>query len=278
MKKIVLALSVSVLLYAEIINGVALTVEGEPITLLEIKQEMRTMNTDAKRATDMLIRQKLEALEIEKRDISVSTSDVYEDIKKTAAANNMNVSQFYDAVREANGINSTELKEKIKEKLLSQKLYAAIAYSSVAQPSQNDIEEYYALHKEEFKHPSSFEVTIYNAKERSRLEQKIANPMLYAPDVVTNDQTLPYTRIAPELASLLEATEVGSFSQVVPDGQGGFFSFYLRKKEQAQEADIQSVQDEIVNAIMAQKREQVLGDYFARLRHNADIRTLRDVE
>jgi len=29
---------------------------------------------------------------------------------------------------------------------------------------------------------------------------------------------------------------------------------------------------------MAQKREQVLGDYFARLRHNADIRTLRDVE
>ncbi len=131
------------------------------------------------------------------------------------------------------------------------------------------------MHKDSYKHPSSFTVMIYQAKEKSRLEEKISNPMFYSPDIQTNEQVLPYDRIPPELASLLLRTPINSFSSIVPDGKNGYMSFYMKEIASAQEGGVESVKDQIVNAIMGDKREQVLGDYFARLRHNAEINTIR---
>ena len=135
MYKIFLTLILVASLNAEIVNGVAIVVKGKAITLYDIKKEMQLSRIDEKEASDVLIRKKLEEVETDERKISVSSSEVYDDIKKTAARNNFSISEFYEAVRNSSGITSTELKVKIKEKLLSQKLYAAIAYTAVAQPT-----------------------------------------------------------------------------------------------------------------------------------------------
>ena len=278
MYKIILTMFMVLTLKAEIVDGVAIVVKGEAITLYDIKKEMQLSQMDAKRASNSLIRRALENAEIRERNIHITSSDVYEDIKETASRNNMSVSAFYEAVRNSNGLSSSDLKEKIKQKLLSQKLYASIAYSSIKQPSDLDIKEYFGLHKKEFSYPSSFTTIIYNSQNRARLEQKINNPMIYAPDIQTQEQVLPYARIAPELASLLSRTSVNSFTQIVPNGKGGFMSFYLKAIEKPQEGDIESFKNQIINKIMSSKREQVSGDYFARLRHNADIKNIRTVE
>jgi len=275
MYKIFLILGLSALLNAEVYDGVAIVVKEKAITLYELKKEMEISNIDAKKASDILIRKRLEEYETQERKISVDSSEVYEDIKKTAARNNLNISEFYEAVREANGLSSAELKEKIKHKLLSQKLYGAIAYSSIAQPSEEEIKEYYELHKDNFIHPGSFTVVIYHAKEKERLQEKINNPMFYSPDIQTDEQVLPYERISPELASLLEKTPLNNFTPVVPDGKNGYMSFYIKAIESVKEGGIQGAQEQIVNTIMADKREQILGDYFAKLRHNADINIIR---
>lgn len=275
MYKILLTLLFIVSLNAKMVDGVAVVVKGNAITLYEIKELMKSSNIDAGKAADILIRKKLEESEISERKIEVSSSEVYEDIKQTAARNNMSISDFYEAVRESNGLSSTELKEKIKEKLLSQKLYAAIAYSNISEPSDSEIEEYFELHKEKFAHPSAFSVVIYVAKEKSRLQEKIDNPMFYSADIQTNEQELPYDKISPELASLLERTALNTFTEIVPDGKGGFMSFYIKEIKSAKEAGLESARGQILSLIMAEKREQVLGDYFARLRLNADIQTIR---
>jgi uncharacterized protein YqeY len=263
------------MLNAEIYDGVAVVVKDKAITLLDIKKEMIASNLDAKRASDILIRKKLEEIEVQERKINVSSSEVYDDIKKMAARNGMSISEFYDAVRESNGLSSSELKEKVKEKILSQKLYGAIAYSSIAEPSDSEIKEYYELHKDQYKHPSSFTVIIYDSKDKSRLQEKIDNLMFYAPDISTNEQTLPYDRIPPELASLLEKTALKQFTPIVPNGKGGFMSFYIKSIQEPKNISLDDVKSQVVNAIMAQKREQVLGDYFAKLRHNTDINVIR---
>ena len=263
---------------AQMINGLAMVVKGKDITLYDIKKEMKLSGANEKKATEILIRKKLEEAEIDERRISVSSSEVFDDIKKTASRNNMSISDFYDAVRNSNGISSSELKVKIKEKLLSQKLYSAIAYSSLSQPSEDDIKEYYELHKDSFSHPKSFDVVIYNAKDKQRLGEKVSNPMLYAPDIATNEQTLPYNRISPELANLLARTTLNSFTPIVPDGNGGFTSFYLKNIDSNSELSIDDVKEQVINIIMSEAREQVLSDYFARLKHNADIKILRTLE
>lgn len=275
MRKILFILLFASFIEAKVYDGVAVVVKNEAITLEDIKKEMKTSHTDVKQATDVLIRQKLEAAEIEERKIVVSSSEVYDDIKQMASRNNMSISDFYNAVREANGLSSTELKEKVKQKLLSQKLYSAIAYASMDEPSDEEITEYYELHKEEFSHPASFTVVIYDAQSKELLQEKVDNPMFYSPEIATNEQVLPYERISPELSSLLSRTPLHTFTPVVPNGKGGFMSFYIKSVESAKTAGIANVKNQIINAIMAGKREVVLNDYFARLRDNADINIIR---
>ena len=275
MKKIFFILVVALSLNAKVYDGVAVVVKDKAITLLDIKKEMQLSKIDAKRAADILIRKKLEEIEIQKRGIHVSSSEVYDDIKKIASRNHMSISEFYEAVRSSAGLSSMEYKEKVKQRLLSQKLYNAISYASMDEPSEDEVQEYYELHKEDYKHPASFTVIIYQAKDRSRLEEKVNNPMFYAPDVSQNEQTLPYNRISPELAQLLEHTKVDSFTAVVPDGKGGFMSFYLKEKASAAEGGLEALHDQIVNTIMGEQRERMLSDYFNRLRANADINIIR---
>lgn len=275
MRKILLILLFASFLEAKVYDGVAVVVKNEAITMEDIKEEMQTSNVDVQKATDILIRQKLEAAEIKERKIVVSSSEVYDDIKKMASRNNMSISDFYDAVREANGLSSTQLKEKIKQKLQSQKLYSAIAYASIDEPSEEEISEYYQLHKENYAHPASFTVVIYDAASKELLQEKVDNPMFYSPEIATNEQVLPYDRISPELASLLSRTEVHTFTPIVPNGKGGFMSFYIKSVESAKEGGLESVKNQIINSIMADKREVVLNDYFTRLRDNADINIIR---
>ncbi len=278
MYKIFLTFMLIASLNANIVDGVAVVIKGDIITLYEIKQEMQTSQIAEKNATDLLIRKTLELQEMHTRKITVSNGEVYDDIKKTAARNNLSVGEFYEAVNSSNGLTSAQLKEKIKEKLLSQKLYSAIAYSAVSAPSDEEVEAYYNSHKDSFSHPSAFKVVIYQAKDQEKLQGKVNNPMFYSPEISSNEQDLPYDRISPELASLLERTSLNSFTPVIPDGQGGYMSFYIKEIESAKDAGLESVKNQIINIIMGEQREQVLGDYFARLRHNADIKILRTLE
>jgi len=275
MIKLILGILIAVTLSAKVYDGVAIVVGNKAITLLDIKKEMQTNHIDAKKAADILIRKKLESIEVKQRGISVSSAEVYDDIKKMAERNHMSINDFYEAVRQSNGLTSEELKEKIRQKLLSQKLYSAIAMSSMSEPSESEIKDYYELHKNDFKHPASFDVVIYEAHDRALLQEKVDNPMFYSPQIATNEQTLPYDRISPELASLLSKTQTGHFTPVIPNGKGGFMSFYVKSVESAKDAGFDAVKIQVMNALMAEKREAILSDYFARLRDNADINIIR---
>jgi hypothetical protein len=278
MGKIFLTFLLALTLNAKMIDGVAVVVKGNAITLYDIKQEMKLSRVDAKSATDILIRKELEKEEIKAKKITVTTSEVYDDIKKTAARNKLSVSEFYEAVRNSNGLTSQQLKEKVKERLLSKKLYMSIAYRRMKEPNEEEIKAYYEAHKDSFSHPSAFRVIIYQTRNQARLKQKVRNPMFYSPDIQSSEQVLPYDRISPELASLLERTPINRYTPIVPNGKGGYMSFYIKEIESVKDKELLVVRNQIVNMIMAQQRENVLKDYFLRLRQNADIKMIRSVE
>ena len=275
MYKIALSLLLASFLNAAIYDGVAIVVKDKAITLYEIKDKMQTLHTDTKHASDMLIREKLEAIEIEERGIAAQNSEVYDEISKTAARNKLSVSEFYEAVRNANGLTSTQLKDKVKQRLLTQKLYMAIAYSSVDEPTSQEIKEYYELHKENYKHPSEFNVVVYQSKDKKRLQEKIDNPMFYSPDIKRSEQTFKYTKISPELAQLLEKTELNHFTAALPDGKQQYVSFYLKGVTKAVQSSAQEMHEQIRASMMQEQRESVLGDYFARLRQNVTVDVIR---
>ena len=278
MYKYLITLVSGAALSANMVAGVAIVVKDEAITLYDIKKEMKVSNVNKEMAINTLVRQKLEESEIKTRKIDVSNTEVYDDIKQTAKRNNMSVSQLYEAALNANGISSNELKIKVKQKLLAQKLYNSIAYSQASRPTENELREYYDLNKESFSHPSSFTTVIYQTTDQPALAKKIENPMFYAPQIQTQEQELQYDRISPELANLLEKTQLNTFTPIVPDGKGGHMSFYVKAVKGVKDLGFDKMRGQIENEILGKKREQVLGDYFARLKENAEINILRNVE
>lgn len=275
MYKILLLVLFSALLNAKLVNGVAIIVKGEAITLRDLTQEMQISKVNLEDAKQILIRKKLEEAEIKERNIKVNSSEVYEDIKKIASRNNISVSELYEAVRSANGLSSTQFKEKTKERLLSQKLYSAIAYTSLSEPTEEEAKEYYELHKNDFSHPSGFNVIIYTSKDKTRLQEKIDNPMFHSPDLQAEEKDLEYDKVSPELAKFLTRQKVDSFTPIVPNGEGAYMSFYVKEIRTAKEEGFKTIRNQVVNLIMGDKREQVLSDYFARLKGSADIKEIR---
>ena len=276
MIKLLLPLFLFAALQAKMVDAIAVIVEEEPITLYDITQEMQLSHVSKKQAIDILIRKKLEAQQIKKRGIRVSEDEVYDEIRRLASANHLTISQFYDAVRESNGLSSSQLKEKIKERLLAQKLYQSIAMSKMSEPDEREIEEYFKLHKEEFVHPSFYDVTIYTAPSKELLMQKLSNPMFYSQEITQTQQRIAYEKLPAALRRIFDATKEGTFTQIVPNGKGAFMTFYIERRGAVEDADINTLRPLIVNAIMNQKRKEILDDYFAKLKDSADIKILRD--
>ncbi len=275
MRSLTLSAVLATFLWSAPVGGVSVLVKNSPITLYEIEQEMKQSGTNAKQSADTLIRKKLEQLEAQEKKITVTPAEVSEEIARMAAQNNLSVEQFLNAMQTVRGIGEKELKTKVEETLKGQKLYQSIAFSKMGQPTREEEAEYYQLHLDEFSRPESFEVTTYVADSQQSLQAKIADPMREVPNVRSKDETIAFGAIHPQLAQILNKIPEGHFGPILPNGKNGFMAFYMKDKINVVTENLDSVRPEIANAILAEKRNQVLNDYFTRLRLSADIKVLR---
>lgn len=275
MRSLTLSALLATFLWSAPIGGVAVLVKNNPITLYEVQQEMKQNGTNAQTSADTLIRKKLEQLEAEEKKITVSSAEVQEELSRMATQNNLSVDQFMSAMQNVRGLSEKELKAKVEESIKGQKLYSAIAFSKMSQPTAEEETEYYQLHLDEFSRPESFDVTIYLSSNQEALATKIADPMRNVGNIQMKEEKLAYKSINPQLAQLLNKIPNGSFGSILPDGKNGFMSFYMRDKQNVITENIDTVRPQIANTIMGEKRNQVLNDYFTRLRLSADIKVVR---
>jgi len=275
MRLITLSTLLAAYLWSAPIGGVAVLVKNTPITLFEIQQEMKQSGTSANQSADTLIRKKLEQLEAQEKKITVSSAEINEELERMAAQNKLSMEQFLNAMQTVRGLSEKDLRARVEESIKGQKLYSSIAFSKMGQPTAEEENEYYQLHMDEFSRPESFEVTTYVSSSQEALAAKIADPMRHIDSIESKDETIPYAKINPQLAQLLNKIPNGSFSPVLPNGKNGFMSFYMRDKLNVVTENLDTVRPQIANAILGEKRNQVLNDYFTRLRLSADIKVLR---
>lgn len=275
MRSLTLSVVLTTFLWGAPIGGVAVLVKNTPITLLEVQQEMKQSGLSAPQSADTLIRKKLEQLEASEKKITVTSAEINEELARMASQNNLSQEQFLNAMQSVRGLSEKDLKAKIEESIKGQKLYSAIAFSKMGQPTAEEEAEYYQLHLDEFSRPESFEVTAYVSASQEALSAKIADPMRHIEAIQTKEESIPFGKINPQLAQLLNKTPNGSFSPIIPNGQNAFMSFYMRDKLNVITENLESVRPQISNAIIGERRNQVLNDYFTRLRLSADIKVLR---
>ncbi|MDD5717836.1 MAG: peptidylprolyl isomerase [Sulfuricurvum sp.] len=275
MRSLTLSAILATFLWSAPIGGVAVLVKNTPITLYEVQQEMTLTGADAKQSADNLIRKKLEQLEANEKKITVASSEITDEMNRMAAQNNLSLDKFINAMQSTRGLSEKELREKIEENIRGQKLYSAIAFSKMGQPTPEEENEFYQLHLDDFTRAESFNVTIYTAQSKEDLMAKISDPMRNISNIQMKEETIPYAAINPQLAQLLNKIPDGNFSPILPHEKNGYMSFYMRDKNNQVTEPLETVRPQIANAILGEKRNQVLNDYFTRLRLNADIKILR---
>ncbi|MDF1881199.1 peptidyl-prolyl cis-trans isomerase [Sulfurimonas sp. MAG313] len=276
MKKLFLLCLLTPLLFADVIGGIAITVDDETITLYEIKQEQEISKQSMKKTVDTLIRSKLEEIEATKRHISINNQQILDELKKMAARNKMTLPQLYEAMQSARGLVESQVKAKTRERLLKAQLFNAIAMSKMQEPTDEEIQEYYDLHLDSYIMPTSIDTVIYNAKDKALLKKKIENPMMYLPQVTTENASIQTAKINPRIAELMIQTEDNHFTPILPKpGSTGYMAFYILQKNDINTPPLALIKDKVKNKVMQNTREHILNEHFQRMRINASIKVLR---
>jgi len=273
MKKIIVSvLFITATVYAELVNGIAITVNEEPITLYDIDKEVKTKSISKDQAVSQMIDAILYKQELSKNKIAVDMFDVDSYIEKLAASNKMNVLDFKALVRQQQ--NYELFKENIKKQLTHQKLITKIAGGKLAIATSEDVEIYFENNKEQFQVADTIEVVAYVSKNKQALTELKKNPMLQHPDIISDTIVMKQNELNPQTKYILNSTPQREFSAIFAQNKN-YNMFYVTEKKDITTITFDDVKDKIFQTIMKTREQAYLKEYFETLKLTADIRVLR---
>jgi len=254
-------------LYGKVIDKIDVIVNDIPITSYDISQVEKKLNIDKNQAISYLIDQSIIKSAIKDRGIYVDEFDIDNAMRKIAQKNGMSLFNFKTYLLEKGQLN--DLKAQLKKKLEMEKLFEALNI----RVTQDDVKNYFKIHKDEFKVASKIEVTEYSSKDKNALLEVIKNPLMQNNNVSIKDITLNSDKINPKLIQFLSKYKEGSFTPIVNMGDK-LVSFYIIKKEGDKLMDFKSVEGEIYQKLMQQKQQMAIKDFVAKLKAKANIQIL----
>lgn len=258
-----------------IVGGIALFVNGEPITMYAIERVQNSLGVDKLRATDILVMEKLKDSEIKRLKIDVTDSQIDAQIAQIAQQNGMQLDQFYSAVMRE-GMSLTEYRTKLKEQILTQELMRKILFSSnVGQ--EDELRKYYNEHLSEFVVPKEIKGIKFVSHDKSILESFVKqgiNSTIPA-SVAHSDEVVVLNSLPPQVADLFLTSPENSFTQIFESDGNNFVTFYIKKKLESEQVDFEKAKNYIAQKLIASNQEKILNDYFERVRSRSKIVLIR---
>lgn len=274
MYKLFLALLVSSgISFAGVINGVALTVNDEPITIYDIDKIVSVNKISKNEAVGLLIDKALYEQSIKENNISADVFEINDYIEKLANANGMDLYSFKSIVKQKYG-EYTVFEEEAKDAVIRQKLIQKIVKGQLAIASQEDMELYYEKNKDKFSTSKFYEVNQYTSKNKAALNTAIKNPMVVSADVERTSIKLASENLQPQMQYLLNETKINNFTPIFTANKQ-FVSLYVIKKEGTTTLNFESVKAKIFNDMMSLREKQYLKDYFEKQKLTADIKIVK---
>lgn len=274
MYKLFLSLIIgSSLTYAAMVNGIALTVNDEPITLYDIDKTMSVNKVGKNEAVSYLIDKILYDQVVKENNISADIFDVNDYIEKLASANGMDIYAFKSIVKQKYPDYSI-FEEEAKDSVIRQKLVQKIVKGQLTIATQEDMELYYEKNKNNFQTAKSFEVIQYTSKNKAALLETLRNPMTVSADVQRASLTLNSETLQGQMQFLLNETKVNSFTPIFTANKQ-FVSLFIQKKDGSIALPFESVKAKIFNDIMSTREKKYLKDYFEKQKLIADIKVIR---
>ena len=259
--------------FAGMTNGIALTVNEDPITIYDIEKTMSVNNISKNEAVGFLIDKTLYEQAIKENNIVADIFDVNDYIEKLANSNGMDLYSFKTVVKQKYG-NYEDFEKEAKDAVTRQKLVQKIVKGQLAVATQEDMELYYEKNKAQFSSSKIYEVMQYTSKNKASLISAINSPMMIPADVEKTPVKLGIENLQPQMQFLLNETKINNFTPIFTANKQ-FTTLFVTKKEGTVILDFASVKAKIFNDIMTTREKKYLKDYFEKEKLTADIKIVR---
>jgi parvulin-like peptidyl-prolyl isomerase len=275
MKKILFYLAISFnVIYADLVNAVAVYVEDEAITLYDIVKIKDKFGLSENKAVDYLIDRILREQEIKNLNIEVSDFEVEQEIDKIAQMNGMSVDNFKSFL-ESKHISWDNHFKDVKEKLLIQKLFKKISYPRIKLPTDKDLLVYYTANSDKFTSYNKFDLIEYSSSDVNILNNSKQNPMYLARNLKKQKFIVESKSISPKLLTELIKTESGTFTKNMKIADNKYVSFYVKNKLEKSVMEFGMVKNQILEILIKEQESKIVKSYFDNLRINSDINVVR---
>lgn len=260
---------------AKIIDGIAIKVNGEPITLYQIKDTEKKLKLDRQKAIDKLIAEKIKVQEIKRLNIHIDDARVDQEIDNIAKHNGLNHDSFLSALMQQ-GINFTQYKNQLKEQIETQELLRSILLSDINTTGETQMRNYYNKHEKEFHMPKEVEVIRYVSKDTQALQRAISNPMTKTADVEKGEEKISLDTLNPQIAQIFVQNDKSTFTPILNAGDGNFVSFYIKEKIGQTQIPFNQAKNFIAQKLAEENQDRVLEEYFEKIRVKAKISFIRE--
>lgn len=259
----------------KIIDGIAIKVNGDPITLYQIKNTEKKLKLDRQKAVNKLIAEKIKIQEIKRLNIHIDDARVDQEIDNIAKHNGLNHDSFLSALMQQ-GINFTQYKNQLKEQIETQELLRSILLSDINTTGETQMRNYYNKHEQEFNMPKEVEVIRYVSKDTQALQRAISNPMTKTPGVEKGEEKISLDTLNPQIAQVFVQNDKSTFTPILNAGDGNFVSFYIKEKIGQTQIPFDHAKNFIAQKLAEENQDRVLEEYFEKIRVKAKISFIRE--
>lgn len=259
---------------AQIIDAVAIDVEGEAITTLEIQAVQQKMSMSRQAAVETLIKDRLEKATLKQANIQISQEEIQAKVQTIASSRGMNQSQMQQALAQK-GLTWDSYIKQLTTEIKKEHFYRDHIAANITKPSESELESYYNMHKEKFSSaPTQMSLIAYLAPSLEKLKASISNPTQSIEGVQKKSILASSNEMTPELLQLINQTSTNQFTSPVNTGKG-FITYFVKSKGTQGQAGFQSVKSSVMGMWMQEQRAQAGQDFFNKLKSNANIRVIR---
>lgn len=274
MYKLFLSLAISSgISFASMMNGIAITVNEEPITIYDIEKTMSVNKIGKNEAVSYLVDKVLYDQLVQENNITADIFDINDYTEKLANSNGMDLYTFKSVVKQKYP-NYEVFENEAKNAVIRQKLVQKIVKGQLAIANDEDMQLYYEKNKSQFQTAKSFKVYQYTSKNKASLLSAIKNPMIIPDDVKREAAELETDGLPGQMQYLLNETKENSFTPVFTANKQ-FVALFIQKKQGTTTLGFESVKGKIFNDIMSTRENKYLKDHFEKQKLTADIKIVR---
>lgn len=274
MKIFILLILLTYALFGQIIDGVAIKVDGNIITLYEIQEMEKNLKLSKKESIEKLTIEKLKENEIKRLKIKINDEKVDNEIENIIINNKITKDILVNTLK-SQGVEFEDYKKELKKHMINRELTHKILQTNSNIANEEELKQYYHMHENEFMIPSIIKVTSYISKSDVELQNFLANPLIRNPNIETKDEEINIKNLPQQVIDVFLNTPERKFTPVLNSGNT-LIVFFIKEKTNKELLPFDDIKTNVMQKYAEAKENEILKDYFNKIKANTKIEIIRE--